>query len=213
MPTASERVKTLFDPPRSSLLFQGSLRLAVKVKLKPLKSLIAHSYQAVFSLTQTGVGIVLLAIGAFLSSKSAMVLASCVFTIAAYRAGLLNHTERWKRVPFYVGIPAAIAIILVCTWTAAWKAKAMADARSTTSGVGPIESSQPAQVFESATRAPANLPAPVSQQLLLSQKPTRQKSHAGYGVRNSMVSDTGSNGGKFAIYNGGYTDQIDYKNV
>src|ERR1700687_6133317 len=89
----------------------------------------------------------------------------------------------------------------------------MADARSTTSGVGPSEPSQPAQVFESATRAPANLPAPVSQQLLLSEKPTRQKSHAGYGVRSSMVSDTRSNGGKFAIYNGGYTDQIDYKNV
>jgi len=74
-------------------------------------------------LCQTGVGLVLIAIGAFLSSKSAMVLALLVFLLAAYRAKLFDHGERYKRVLSYIGVPFGIVLVLIAVWIGALKIK------------------------------------------------------------------------------------------
>jgi hypothetical protein len=74
-------------------------------------------------LGQTAVGLVLLALGTLLSSKSAMLLAFAVFLLAAYRAKLFHHAERYKRILSYIFVPTGLALILATLWFGAWKIK------------------------------------------------------------------------------------------
>jgi hypothetical protein len=45
------------------------------------------------------------------------------------------------------------------------------------------------------------------------RSPRSDGGRGGYGLRNSTISDIQSNGSSYTIYNGGFTDQVDYKNV
>jgi len=72
-------------------------------------------------LGQTGMGLVLLAIGAVLSSKSVIGLAFPVFLVAAYRAKLFQHDERYRKVISCTLVPLALALLLIGVWAGAWK--------------------------------------------------------------------------------------------
>src|ERR1700679_325931 len=76
------------------------------------------------ALFQMGVGLVLIAIGALLSSRTVMVLALPVFVFAAYRAGLFHHDQERKRVLSRIFIPVGITVALIVVWLAALKLKA-----------------------------------------------------------------------------------------
>lgn len=155
------------------------------------------------ALSQTGVGIVLLAIGALLSSKVAMGLAFCVFIVAAYRAGLFDHPERKKRVSFYIAIPLTIAVGLMLVWIFVWKIKGMADATQVESAVADAAiGSVPSQSKPAASN--------------VAKKVTANRN--GYGMRDSIISgvrDVSANGfgSKYTIYNGGVSEGNHYKDV
>lgn len=78
-------------------------------------------------ITQTAVGIVLVAIGALISAKTAMVIAFLVCLFAAYRVGLFDHKELKHKIASIVGVPLVLALGLVLIWTVAWRVKVKAE--------------------------------------------------------------------------------------
>jgi hypothetical protein len=75
-------------------------------------------------LGQLAVAIVLLAVGAFFSSQTLMVVAGLVALLAAYRAKLFEHSTLKYRIFSWVGVPAAIVLCLMLIWAAMRWAKA-----------------------------------------------------------------------------------------